>query len=86
MNMYAIMIDKAFKEADKDKSGEIDKHELKGVLNSVAKDLNLEEITEDEVKLYLNKLDIDKNEKVDQKEFGKLFQEIIEAKKNKLKK
>ena len=37
MNMYAIMIDKAFKEADKDKSGEIDKHELKGVLNSVVK-------------------------------------------------
>ena len=32
MNMYAMMLDKAFKDTDKDSSGEIDKAELKGVL------------------------------------------------------
>ena len=83
MNMYAMMVEKAFKEADKDKSGEIDKHELKSVLNKMSKDLDITEITDEEVNLYLNKLDLDKNEKVDQKEFGKLFQEIIAAKKKK---
>ena len=81
--MYAMMVEKAFKEADKDKSGEIDKHELKSVLNKMSKDLDITEITDEEVNLYLNKLDLDKNEKVDQKEFGKLFQEIIAAKKKK---
>ena len=81
--MYAIMVEKAFKDADKDKSGEIDKHELKAVLNKMSKELNITEITDEEVNLYLNKLDLDKNEKVDQKEFGKLVQEIIAAKKKK---
>jgi len=32
MNMFAMMVDKAFKDADKDSRGEIDKAELKGVL------------------------------------------------------
>ena len=74
---------KHLKKPDKDKSGEIDKHELKSVLNKMSKDLDITEITDEEVNLYLNKLDLDKNEKVDQKEFGKLFQEIIAAKKKK---
>ena len=81
--MYAKMVEKAFKDADKDKSGEIDKHELKAVLNKMSKELNITEVTDEEVNLYLNKLDLDKNEKVDQKEFGKLVQEIIAAKKKK---
>ena len=76
-----MMIDKAFKDADKDKSGEIDKNELKDVLDSVAKDLKIEEITDEEVNKYLAKLDLDKNGMINQKEFGKLFQEMISSKK-----
>ena len=81
MNMYAMMLDKAFKDADKNSSGEIDKAELKGVLNSMAKDLKISEVTDDEVNSYLAKLDLDKNGRINQKEFGKLFQEMISNKK-----
>ena len=37
MNMYAMMLEKAFNDADKNKSGEIDKNELKDVLNNAVK-------------------------------------------------
>ena len=81
MNIYAIMLEKAFNDADKDKSGEIDKNELKDVLNNAAKYLKIEEFTDEEVNKYLTKLDLDKNGTINQKEFGKLFQEMILSKK-----
>ena len=81
MNMYAMMLEKAFNDADKDKSGEIDKNELKDVLNNAAKYLKIEEFTDEEVNKYLTKLDLDKNGTINQKEFGKLFQEMISSKK-----
>ena len=81
MNMYAMLLDKAFKDADKDSNGEIDKKELRGVLNSAAKDLKITEVTDEEVNKYLIKLDLDKNGTINQQEFGKLFQEMISAKK-----
>ena len=81
MNMFAVMVEKAFKDADKDNSGEIDRHELKGVLNKMSKDLKLKEVTDADVEAYLKKLDLDNNKGVSQKEFGKLFQEMIAAKK-----
>ena len=81
MNMYAMMVEKAFKDADKDGSGSIDKQELKAVLNKIAKDLKMTEVTEDDINNYLAKLDLDKSGAINQKEFGKLFQEMIAAKK-----
>ena len=81
MNIYAIMLEKAFNDADKDKSGEIDKNELKDVLNNAAKYLKIEEFTDEEVNKYLTKLDLDKNGTINQKEFGKLIQEMISSKK-----
>ena len=83
MNMFAVMVEKAFKDADKDNSGEIDKNELKGVLSKMAKDLKLSEVTDADVDAYLAKLDLDKNGTITQKEFGKIFQEVIAAKKKK---
>ena len=77
------MVEKAFKDADKDNSGQIDRSELKGALNKMAKDLKREEITDNDVDAYLKKLDLDSNGTINQKEFGKIFQEMIAAKKNK---
>ena len=57
MNMFAVMVEKAFKDADKDNSGEIDRNELKGVLNKMSKDLKLTEVTDADVDAYLKKLD-----------------------------
>ena len=83
MNMFAVMVEKAFKDADKDGSGEIERNELKDVLNKLSKDLKLNDVTEEDVTNYLVKLDLDKNGSINQKEFGKIFQEMIAAKKKK---
>ena len=83
MNMFAMMVEKAFKDADKDNSGFIDRNELKDVLCKVAKDLKLPQVTDDDVKRYLAKLDLDNNGVITQIEFGKLFQEMIAAKRRK---
>ena len=79
--MFAMMVEKAFKDADKDNSGEIDRNELKGVLNKMSKDLKLTEVTDADVDAYFKKLDLDNNKGISQKEFGKLFQEMIASKK-----
>ena len=83
MNMFAMMVEKAFKDADKDNSGYIDKDELKAALCKVAKDLKLPQVTDDDVQRYLKKLDLDNNGVITQNEFGKLFQEMIAAKRKK---
>ena len=78
-----MMVEKAFKDADKDNSGYIDKDELKAVLSKVAKDLKLPQVSDDDVQRYLKKLDLDNNGVITQNEFGKLFQEMIAAKRKK---
>ncbi len=49
----------------------------------MSKDLKLDQVTDADVNNYLVKLDLDKNQEISQKEFGKLFQEMIAAKKKK---
>jgi len=83
MNMFALMVEKSFKQADKDNSGYIDRVELKEVLCKLGKDLKLPKVTDDDVQRYLNKLDLDKNGVITQDEFGKLFQEMIASKRKK---
>ena len=83
MNMYAMLVQKAFMDADKDNSGYIDRYELKDVLCKMAKDLKLPTVTDDDVNRYLAKLDIDGNGVITIDEFGKLFQEMIATKRSK---
>ena len=83
MNMFKMMVEKAFKAADKDNSGYIDIAELKEVLCVVAKDLKLPKVTDDDVQRILKKMDLDNNGVITQDEFGKLFQEMILAKRKK---
>ena len=59
MNMFAMMVEKEFKAADKDGSGAIDKNELKDVLNKLSKDLKLAQVTDEDVNNYLVKLDLE---------------------------
>ena len=81
--MLAMMVDKAFKDADKDNSGYIDRAELKDVLSKLSKDLKMSSVTDDDVNRYMKKLDLDNNGIITQDEFMKLFQEMIAAKRKK---
>ena len=79
--MYGAIVSKAFSEADKDKSGFIDKEETEIALKKYSKDLNIDEVTKEEVESYFKELDKDSNEKIDEKEFGKLIQMMVLKKK-----
>ena len=54
-----MIVSKAFADADKDKSGFIDKEETEVALNKFAKDLRLDKVTKEDVELCFKELDKD---------------------------
>lgn len=78
--VFGAIVSKAFKEADTDKSGFIDEKECEAVLNKYSKDLQIDKVTPEEVTKYFNQLDRDANNKIEEKEFGKLIQMMIKNK------
>ena len=79
--MFGMIVTKAFNEADKDKSGFIDKAETEIALNKYSKDLKIDKVTAEDVEQCFKELDKDENGKIDEKEFGKLIQLMIKKKK-----
>lgn len=75
--IFGAIVSKAFKDADKDKSGFIDEKEVEGALIKYSKDLRLDNVTPEEVSKFFKDLDKDANNKIDEKEFGKLIQTMI---------
>ena len=78
--MYGMLVSKSFAEADKDKSGFIDREETEAALNKFAKDLKIEKVTKDDVDQFFRELDKDESGKIDEKEFGKIIQKVIKKK------
>ena len=78
--MFGMLVAKAFADADKDKSGLIDKEETEAALNKFAKDLKIEKVTKDDVDQFFRELDKDESGKIDEKEFGKIIQKVIKKK------
>ena len=75
--MFGMIVSKAFTEADKDKSGFVDRQETADALKKFAKDLKLDKVTKEDVDACFKDLDKDENGKIDEKEFGKLIQMMI---------
>lgn len=78
--IFGAIVNKAFTDADKDKSGFIDEKECGEALVKYSKDLRLENVTPEDVAKYFKDLDKDANNKIDEKEFGKLVQAMIKNK------
>ena len=78
--VFGMIVSKAFADADKDKSGFIDKEETEVALNKFAKDLRLDKVTKEDVEGCFKELDKDASGKIDEKEFGKLIQMMIKKK------
>ena len=78
--MFGMLVSKAFSDADKDKSGFIDRAETEAALNKFAKDLKIDKVTSDDVDGLFKELDKDENGKIDEKEFGKIIQKVIKKK------
>ena len=78
--MFGMLVSKAFNDADKDKSGFIDREETEAALNKFAKDLKIEKVTSEDVDGLFKELDKDENGKIDEKEFGKIIQKVIKKK------
>ena len=78
--MFGMLVAQAFKDADKDNSGFIDKEETEAALNKFAKDLRLDNVTKEDVEQCFKELDKDSSGKIDEKEFGKIIQKVIKKK------
>ena len=78
--MYGMLVSKSFAEADKDKSGFIDREETEAALNEFAKDLKIKKVTKEDVDKLFKELDKDESGTIDEQEFGKMIQKVIKKK------
>ena len=75
--MLAAMIEKSFKEADKDKSGYVDAAELEKVLAPFYKELGIPAPTKADIEDACKKLDYDKDGKIQMNEYSVLVKNMI---------
>ncbi|OMJ85923.1 hypothetical protein SteCoe_12626 [Stentor coeruleus] len=68
-----------FDAVDTDKSGEIDKRELKAAMINVAQEAHLEQPSNEKVDEALRKLDTDGSGSIDVHEFKELIKQLLEA-------
>ena len=68
----------AFESVDTDGSGYIEEAELKVVMSSVARDINMPQPTEQDVSEVLRELDSNRDGKVSQEEFKVLIRQVLE--------
>ena len=78
--MFGMIVSKAFADADKDKSGHIDREETEAVLKKYSKDLRIDKVSREDVDAFFKELDKDESGTIDEKEFGKLIQTVIKTK------
>ena len=75
--MLAAMIEKSFKEADKDNSGYIDGDELETVLGKFYKEVGVPAPTKADIEDACKKLDYDKDGKIQMNEYSILVKNMI---------
>jgi Ca2+-binding EF-hand superfamily protein len=68
----------AFESVDTDGSGYIEEAELKVVMTSVARDINMPEPSQEDVSKVLIELDSNRDGKVSQEEFKVLIRQVLE--------
>ncbi|MCQ2820020.1 MAG: EF-hand domain-containing protein [archaeon] len=75
--MLAMMVEKAFKEADTNHNGKIEVDELHAVLVKTAKDLGIEPPTKEQSEAAMKELDYDKNGTLDMNEYSVLVKQFV---------
>ena len=73
------IIDKAFGNVDKDKSGAIDETELEKIMVQITSDMGAEPPTKEDIKEVMEELDKDRNNTIDRDEFGYLIKNILSS-------
>ena len=76
-SVFGPTVDELFKEGDVDKSGYIERSELKKLLSDLGKTLGLPSPTEATVDSELKRLDLNGDGKISKKEFRQLVKELI---------
>ena len=76
-SVFGQTVDELFKEGDIDKSGYIERNELKKFLSDLGKTLGLPSPTEAVVDSELKRLDLNGDGKISKKEFRQLVKELI---------
>ena len=76
-SVFGPTVDELLKEGDVDKSGYIERSELKKLLSDLGKTLGLPSPTEATVDSELKRLDLNGDGKISKKEFRQLVKELI---------
>lgn len=75
--IFNLIVDSSFDDADKNKSGFIEKSELKKVFDEISTKFHAPFASEEEVTKELKRLDLNKDSKLSKKEFSVLVKEIL---------
>lgn len=76
---FESIVNAAFDQADKDKSGFVERNELKAVFDEISNQFKAPKATEEEVDKQLKRLDTNKDGKISKAEFSVLVKEILTA-------
>ena len=83
-NILGPLANKTFEEYDVNKSGFIEKEELEVILKEIYKTLNLAPPSNEEVNQELNRLDYDKDGRLNLEEYRELIKDLIQYTVNQL--
>ena len=76
-SVFGPTVDELFKEGDIDKSGYIERSELKKLLSDLGKNFGLSSPSEEVVDSELKRLDLNGDGKISKKEFRQLVKDLI---------
>jgi len=68
-----------FDRFDKNKDGSVEKSELKPLLSTISKQLNLPEPTDEDIENGLKELDLNKNGKLEFNEFYPFYKQVYDS-------
>lgn len=77
--LFETIVAAAFNEADKDKSGFVERNELKQVFDEISTQFKAPKATDAEIDKQLKRLDTNKDGKISKTEFSVLVKEILIA-------
>lgn len=76
-SVFGPLVDDTFTNADTDKSGFIERGELKSVLNEISEALGIPSPTDAEIDVELKRLDTNNDGKVSKQEFRTLVKDLV---------
>jgi Ca2+-binding EF-hand superfamily protein len=80
MDLHIVQVARQiFDKFDKNKDGSVEKSELKPLLSTISKQLNLPDPTDEDIENGLKELDLNKNGKLEFEEFYPFYKQVYDS-------